>query len=467
MDNQEQSMSNPDMEMMLLSCIIKQPDWYYANSEVLSHEIFTSRAHSFIYRAIIHCAESTSIDISQIEDYCNRKFSEIYYNETNHDLVDYLYQTANRLDVTDRFHEYLKILNEYKVKRQLFNFAESIKDSCLIDDSVDTILSTANRDLANIENVGDIHDFDLDDIITQTYESMISTKKREYVKSYFQALDNFIIGWEQPELVIVAGRPGMGKTAFALEVFKQNFKRDIFGAFFSLEMNTNQLITRLMASEATVSLKDIRKGFLDQGSQIALGSAAKSFKESKFYIDDKSTSLTKIVTKCKKLKKQNDLKFVIIDYLQLMSSKGDNREQQISTISRTLKQMARELEIVVIALSQLSRAVETRGGDKKPFLSDLRESGAIEQDADSVIFPYRPAYYFPEEAQDIQKVELIIAKGRSTGTGDVETHFIPEYQQFILDPKSDPRMGTIISQDIRNVVDFTEPQKEQEDGPLF
>lgn len=465
MIQQEQSMSNQDMEMMLLSCIIKQPDWYYAHSEELTHDLFTSRAHSFIFRSIMNCANNTSIDISQIEDYCNRKFSQIYFNETNLDLIDYLYQTANRTDITDKFKDYLKVLNDYKIKRQLLKYAESIHDSCLMEDEVESIITVANKDLANIENVGEIHDFDLDDALTSTYQELVSEESKEYVKSHFAKLDEFIVGWESPDMVIIAGRPGMGKTAFALEVFKQNFKKDVYGAFFSLEMNTSQLITRLLASEASVSLKDIRRGFLDEGSKIALASASESFKCHKFYIDDKSTSLNKIVTKCKKLKKQHDLKYIVIDYLQLMSSKGDNRQQQISTISRTLKQLAREIDIVVIALSQLSRAVEQRD-NKKPFLSDLRESGAIEQDADMVIFPYRPAYYFPEEEQDIQKVELIIAKGRATGTGDVETHFIPEKQQFITDPNNDPRANQLISNEIKQVVNFYEKEVDLNEPPF-
>ncbi|MDD3878313.1 MAG: replicative DNA helicase, partial [Bacteroidales bacterium] len=259
------------------------------------------------------------------------------------------------------------------------------------------------------------------------------------VPSGFSELDRVTSGWQNSDLIILAARPAMGKTAFVLSMARyMAVDRNIPVAFFSLEMSSLQLITRLIASEAEISAEKLRKGTLEEYEWQQLHSKIANISEAPLYIDDTpALSIFELKAKCRRLKSQYDIKAVFVDYLQLMSTSGDNkgnREQEISSISRALKGMAKELNIPVIALSQLSRAVETRGGTKKPMLSDLRESGAIEQDADLVLFIYRAEYYKIMEDEDHQSTqgmaEIIVAKHRNGALADVKLRFQANIAKF-------------------------------------
>ena len=260
------------------------------------------------------------------------------------------------------------------------------------------------------------------------------------VPSGFTNLDRVTSGWQPSDLIIVAARPGMGKTSYTLALARNaamEFNKGV--AFFSLEMSSVQLVQRLISMEAEIPGSKLRNGQLEDYEWQQLNSAIEKLGEAPIFIDDTpGINVFELRAKCRRLKMQHDIQMVIIDYLQLMTGGGDNkngnREQEISMISRSLKGLAKELNVPVIALSQLSRAVETRGGAKRPQLSDLRESGAIEQDADIVSFIYRPEYYQileDEEGNSLKDVgEIIIAKHRNGALETVKLKFTPHFAKF-------------------------------------
>jgi len=271
------------------------------------------------------------------------------------------------------------------------------------------------------------------------------------VATGFEKLDSLTSGWQPSDLIIIAARPGMGKTALTLSMARNMaVTQQTPVAFFSLEMSSVQLITRLISAETGLSSEKLRTGKLADHEWKQLNVKVGDLEKAPLFIDDTpALSIFDLRAKARRLASQHDIKLIIVDYLQLMtagtSSKAGNREQEISTISRNLKSLAKELDIPVIALSQLSRAVETRGGTKRPQLSDLRESGAIEQDADIVSFIYRPEYYGIEEWDDeehtssIGQAEFIVAKHRNGGLDNIRMKFIGQLGKFEdLQPNDSP-----------------------------
>ena len=261
------------------------------------------------------------------------------------------------------------------------------------------------------------------------------------VATGFTELDRVTGGWQKSDLVIIAARPGMGKTAFVVSAMRNaavDFRCGV--AMFSLEMSAVQLVNRLISAEAELESDKIKKGRLADHEWEQLVHKTSKLTEAPIFIDDTpGLSILELRAKCRRLKAQHDIQLIIIDYLQLMSgdsskNAGGNREQEIASISRALKGIAKELDVPVLALSQLSRAVETRGGDKKPQLSDLRESGSIEQDADMVMFLYRPEYYDITEDEDGLPTtgmgEVIIAKHRNGSLENVKLKFIGRFTKF-------------------------------------
>jgi replicative DNA helicase len=239
-------------------------------------------------------------------------------------------------------------------------------------------------------------------------------------------------------MVVIAARPGMGKTAFVLSMARNvavDFQHPV--AVFSLEMSSVQLVNRLISGEAEIPAQDIRRGKFSKKEFEQFFQRTKKLQEAPLFIDDTpALSIFELRAKCRRLKQQHNIQLIIIDYLQLMSSggKGGNREQEISNISRSIKEIAKELDVPIIALSQLSRSVENRGGDKRPMLSDLRDSGAIEQDADIVTFIYRPEYYglteWPDGTPCNSQGEIIVAKHRNGSLKDIRLRFIGKYAKF-------------------------------------
>ena len=258
----------------------------------------------------------------------------------------------------------------------------------------------------------------------------------------FEKLDKLTSGWQPSDLIIIAARPGMGKTALTLSMARNiAVTKEIPVAFFSLEMSSVQLITRLISAETGLSSEKLRTGKLADHEWQQLNVKVTDLEKAPLYIDDTpSLSIFDLRAKARRLSSQHGIKLIIVDYLQLMTAgtnnKTGNREQEISTISRNLKALAKELDIPVIALSQLSRAVETRGGTKRPMLSDLRESGAIEQDADIFSFIYRPEYYNIDEWDDEERTpsqgqaEFIVAKHRNGGLDNIRLKFVGHLGKF-------------------------------------
>ena len=284
------------------------------------------------------------------------------------------------------------------------------------------------------------------DLVRQAVDKIQEISNQEGMSGLatgFTKLDALTSGWQPSDLIIIAARPGMGKTAFVISMAKNmaiDFNKAV--AVFSLEMSSVQLITRMISSETGLTSEKLRKGNLEAHEWEQLNVKIKNLTEAPIFIDDTpSLSIFDLRAKARRLVSQHDIKIIIIDYLQLMTAgnqgkNSGNREQEISTISRNLKALAKELNIPVIALSQLSRAVETRGGSKRPLLSDLRESGAIEQDADIVSFIYRPEYYGLTEWDDDDhspcegQGEFIVAKHRNGGLDNIRLKFVGHLAKF-------------------------------------
>ncbi len=258
------------------------------------------------------------------------------------------------------------------------------------------------------------------------------------IPSGFYDLDRLTAGWQKSDMIVVAARPGMGKTAFVLSMARNTaVQGKIPTAIFSLEMSNIQLVKRLMAMESEIPSDKLRKGISSEAEWKALQNKVEALSAAPLFIDDTpALSVFELRAKCRRLKMQHDVQLIIIDYLQLMTagSKTGNREQEISTISRSIKEIAKELNIPIIAISQLSRSVETRGGDKRPMLSDLRESGAIEQDADIVAFIYRAEYYKILEDENGMPTEgigeIIVSKHRNGSTDTIQLRYIKNLTKF-------------------------------------
>jgi replicative DNA helicase len=260
-----------------------------------------------------------------------------------------------------------------------------------------------------------------------------SGKKVTGVPSGFADLDELTSGFQASELSIVAARPSMGKTALCLNIAAQAAVEGHGVAIFSLEMSRDSLVQRLLCAEARVNSQAVRRGTLRDRDFTNLARAAGVLQQCPMWVDDTaSITLLEMRSKARRLKAEHDLGLIVVDYLQLMRSPeyAENRVQEVSDISRSLKALARELEVPVLALSQLSRASEQRGGDKKPQLSDLRDSGALEQDADVVIFIHRPEYYDRDDESIRGQAEIILAKNRNGPTGAVKLRFASEYTRF-------------------------------------
>lgn len=332
---------------------------------------------------------------------------------------------------------YANIVKDKALLRNLIKETGNIAEKCfthvgevseLLDEAEKNVFRIAEYKLkSEVRSIGVI--------VKDTFEMLEALyKKRDSITGVptgYIDLDKMTNGFQKSDLIIIAGRPGMGKTAFALNIaLNAASKYDKSTAVFSLEMSSGQLVQRLLASEARVESSKLRSGRLNMDEWTNLAEVAGRLNDYKIYIDDTpAISSLEIRAKCRRLKREGNLDLIIVDYLQLMSStKGDNREQQISEMSRSLKALAKELNVPVIALSQLNRSVEGRN-DKRPVPSDLRESGAIEQDADIIIFLYRDDFYH-KESKYPGIAEVIIAKHRNGSTGTVPLVFIKEFTKF-------------------------------------
>ena len=397
-------------------------------------------AHQKIYAAIQELfSSSESIDILTVTQKL-RSNGEI-------DSVGgayYISQLTNRIASAAHAEAHARILVQKYILREMIRISGKVIQNAY-DETTDVfnLLDEAESELFQIAEGNIRKDYEtMASLLFKAQSEIESAMQKEDgingVGSGFTELDKVTSGWQKSDMIVVAARPGMGKTAFVLSMARNvavDFKHPV--AIFSLEMSSIQLVNRLISGEAEIPAEDIRRGNFSKSEFEQFFERTKSLSEAPIYIDDTpALSIFELRAKCRRLKQQHGVQLIIIDYLQLMSSggKGGNREQEISNISRSIKEIAKELEVPIIALSQLSRSVETRGGDKRPMLSDLRDSGAIEQDADIVCFIYRPEYYqlteWPDGTPCNSQGEIIIAKHRNGSLKDVRLKFTGKYAKF-------------------------------------
>ena len=403
-------------------------------------DIFYKDAHKKIYEAIQELfSASESIDILTVTQKL-RANGEI-------DAVGgpyYISQLTNRVASAAHAESHARILVQKFILREMIRISGKVIQNAY-DETTDVfnLLDEAESELFAVAEGNIRKDYEsmaslLFKAQNEIENAMLKEDGVNGVATGFTDLDRITSGWQKSDMIVVAARPGMGKTAFVLSMARNvavDYQHPV--AIFSLEMSSIQLVNRLISGEAEIPAEDIRRGNFSKKEFEQFFERTKQLSEAPIYIDDTpALSIFELRAKCRRLKQQHDIQLVIIDYLQLMSSggKGGNREQEISNISRSIKEIAKELNVPIIALSQLSRSVETRGGDKRPMLSDLRDSGAIEQDADIVSFIYRPEYYqlteWPDGTPCTSQAEIIVAKHRNASLKDIRLKFLGKYAKF-------------------------------------
>lgn len=427
-----------ELEEAVLGAIMLEKDALTSIIEDLQSEMFYKDAHQRIYSAVrVLFADNEPIDILTVSN----KLKSTGELEMVGGYV-YLATLTKRVSSSANIEFHARIIIEKYIQRRLIEMSSKIiKDAYEDTTDVLNLLDEAQNSLFDLVESNFKRGIrPIVEVIGQAIDQIEKAKKNKSgisgIPTGFTQLDNITGGFQNSDLLILAARPGVGKTALALSFLRNmaiKYKRPV--AFFSLEMPATQLVMRLMSAEAEISSENLRTGRVTDAEMTALNNNLKKLSEAPIYIDDTAgLTLFELRAKCRRLKTQYDIEFVAIDYLQLMSGGQDfsfNREQQISSISRGLKALAKELNIPILALSQLSRKVEERGGEKKPQLSDLRESGAIEQDADIVMFIYRPEYYNESvEGNPEGFTELCISKHRNGRTADIPIQFISKFVKF-------------------------------------
>ncbi|GAB6934974.1 MAG: replicative DNA helicase [Bacillota bacterium] len=426
---------NIEAEQAVLGAVFLEKEALITAMEIVRPEDFYRTAHQRIFQCMIDLLErGEPIDLVTVTaELQNRKWLEEVGG------VSYLTDLANAVPTAANVEYYARIVEEKALLRRLIRVATQIASTGYGEtEDVGEILSQAERNILEISQRRSRGQFvSIKDVLLETYEKIefLATHRGEVtgVASGYPDLDRMTSGFQPSDLIIVAARPSVGKTAFALNIAQNVGIRGETVAIFSLEMSAQQLVTRMLCAEGNLEAHKLRTGYLEEEDWERLTMAISTLSKAPIFIDDTpGITVTEIRSKLRRLKAERGLSLVVIDYLQLIQGRSryaENRQQEISEISRSLKGIARELHVPVIALSQLSRAVEQRQ-DKRPILSDIRESGSIEQDADIVAFLYRDDYYDPEtDRKNI--VEVIIAKQRNGPTGKVELVFLKEYNKFV------------------------------------
>lgn len=426
-----------EAEKMILGSILQEQELIEKVQEVLVVKDFYHINHQYIYEIMLSLFEEDNpIDIISVTGQVQDK------NLIDNIPPSYLAELLDTVHSTNGISYYINLVKESSGKRNLHRIAQSIaNDAYNSDKDLDEIINQAGEDLAKVSDSQGRDDRmrSAMEIVSSTYEKieLISTHKGDIVgiPTGYSELDRMTSGLNNSDLIIVAARPSVGKTAFALNIAQNVATRSRKNvAIFSLEMDSNQLMIRILCAEGNIDAANLRNGKLTNEEWTKLTMAMGVISNSPLFIDDTpGISIEEIKKKCRKLKRERGLSLVLIDYLQLVtvmqSNKSTNRQEEVSIISKSLKALARELNVPIIALSQLSRGVESRQ-DKRPMMSDIRESGSIEQDADVVAFLYRDDYYNADtEAKNI--IEIIISKQRNGPTGVVELAFIKEFNKFV------------------------------------
>jgi replicative DNA helicase len=430
-----------DLEEAVLGAIMLEKDALTSVIDILKPDVFYKDQHKTIYKAIISLfGKSEPVDILTVTSEL-KKAGDLEMAGGAY----YITQLTNRVASSANVEYHAHIIIQKYIQRELIRISsEIIKDS--FEDTMDVfdMLDKAEQELFTVSDSNlRRNTLDMNTLVREALHYIEAAKNQQAelrgVPSGFTEIDRITSGWQRSDLIILASRPGMGKTAFALSMARNmavDFHKPV--AIFSLEMSSVQLVTRLISAESMLPAEKLRRGDLADYEWEQLNSKISKLIDAPIFIDDTpALSIFELRAKCRRLKAQHNIEMVFVDYLQLMVGNYDrqgNREQEISNISRSLKSLAKELDIPVLALSQLSRAVETRGGSKKPILSDLRESGAIEQDADLVLFIYRPEYYQIDQLDDGTPTNglavISIAKHRNGALGERNLKFTARYARF-------------------------------------
>jgi replicative DNA helicase len=431
-----------ELEEAVLGALMIEKDALNSVIDILKADSFYKESHQRIYNAIITLfTNSEPIDLLTVTTQL-RQLGEL-------EIVggaQYITALTTKINSAANIEYHARVVAQSAMKREMITVASKILQDAFEDTTdVFTLLDAVEQSLFKISESNIRKNYaDMSTLMTEALRELERRREQKDgltgVPSGFTQLDRLTSGWQPTELIILAARPAMGKTAFVVSSLRNaavDFNIPV--AIFSLEMSAVQLVNRMISAEAEIDSEKLKKGTLAPHEWTQLHQRIDRLMRAPIFIDDTpALSILELRAKCRRLKQQHDIQMVVIDYLQLMQGDGGkgggNREQEIASISRALKNLAKELNVPVIALSQLSRAVETRGGDKRPQLSDLRESGSIEQDADMVAFLYRPEYYGftqDEAGNSVQGIgEVIMAKNRSGSLDTIQLRFIGKYTKF-------------------------------------
>ncbi|MCD5325635.1 MULTISPECIES: replicative DNA helicase [Pontibacillus] len=427
---------NIEAEQAVLGAIFLEPQSIATATELLQPEDFYRASHQRIYEAMSHLSEKGEpIDLVTVT-------TSLSNNKTLDEIggVSYLSDLANSVPTAANIEYYARIVEEKAILRRLIKTATTIvTNGYSEEENIEGILNDAEKSILEVAQQKDSGKFkNIKDVLIDVYDNIeqLHNTSAEVtgLPTGFRDLDGMTAGFQRNDLIIIAARPSVGKTAFALNI-AQNVAAhtDENVAIFSLEMGADQLVMRMLCAEGNIDATRLRTGKLETEDWGKLTMAMGSLSNAGIFIDDTpGIRVNEIRSKCRRLAQEHGLGMILIDYLQLIQGSGnskENRQQEVSEISRALKGLARELNVPLIALSQLSRGVEGRQ-DKRPMMSDIRESGSIEQDADIVGFLYRDDYY-DQESEKENIIEIILAKQRNGPVGTVELMFVKEYNKFV------------------------------------
>ncbi|SDZ96670.1 replicative DNA helicase [Thalassobacillus cyri] len=426
---------NVEAEQAVLGAIFLEPEAMSTASEKLLPDDFYRASHQRIFEVMLTLSDrGEPIDLVTVTTaLSNAKVLEEVGG------VSYLSDLANSVPTAANIEYYARIVDEKAILRRLIKTATDIVTTGYSDEEdVDSVLNDAEKNILDVSQRKNSGAFkNIKDVLIDVYDNIEQLHNNSEgvtgIPTGYRDLDKITSGFQRNDLIIVAARPSMGKTAFALNIAQNvaiNTEENV--AIFSLEMGADQLVSRMLCAEGNIDAQRLRTGSLEAEDWGKLTMAMGSLSNAGIYIDDTpGIRVSDIRSKCRRLKQENGLGMILIDYLQLIQGSAnskENRQQEVSEISRSLKGLARELNVPLIALSQLSRGVESRQ-DKRPMMSDLRESGSIEQDADIVGFLYREDYY--EQESENNNIEIILAKQRNGPVGTVELAFVKQYNKFV------------------------------------
>jgi replicative DNA helicase len=426
--------ASPEAERSVLGALLLNDEAIALVAEVLKPGDFYLPIHKIIYQVLLDLTQqSKRVDLVTLQDELSKR-GEL---ETIGGIV-YLIALQEDMAAVGLVEQHAKIIREKAVLRELITSASGIIGNCYKQDekSIDAVLDEAEKTIFQIANKRTSQRFvQLDIWLKKTFQHLSDIKSHSKgitgIPSGYRNLDQMTSGFQNGDLIVLAARPSMGKTALALTIASQAAAHGNSVGFFSLEMAAEQITLRMLSSESGIAHQNIRNATISSEEWIELTNVAARLAGMKFFIDDSAMlAVMELRALARKLKAEHNLQFLVIDYLQLLHSSKthENRHQEVSEISRALKGLAKELNIPILALSQLSRAVDSRM-DKRPMLSDLRESGAIEQDADLIMFLYRDVMY-NQDTENPALAELIIGKQRNGPTGTVFLHFAKELTKF-------------------------------------